>query len=155
MDKRLEGVSMIKDFDQNITVPLWEYEDVNDYLRQASCIDKLGDIQTPLLCLNALDDPLVSPETLPNPFDVIKNPNIIMITTRKGGHIGWGDGHVNQFSGSSWGEKVALEFLVAIHQTDKNRKKRVSLQQFEGKQKTNNHSVQRTCNDNSIISAKL
>ena len=42
-----------------------------------------------------------------------------------------------------------------IHQTDKNRKKRVSLQQFEGKQKTNNHSVQRTCNDNSIISAKL
>jgi predicted alpha/beta-fold hydrolase len=45
----------------------------------------------PMIFLNALDDPLVLQSLIPYDL-VLKNDNIILLTTQHGGHLGWMDG---------------------------------------------------------------
>eukprot|EP01114_Cavostelium_apophysatum_P003354 TRINITY_DN13189_c0_g1_i1.p1 TRINITY_DN13189_c0_g1~~TRINITY_DN13189_c0_g1_i1.p1 ORF type:complete len:104 (-),score=5.97 TRINITY_DN13189_c0_g1_i1:50-361(-) len=51
----------------------------------------LSDVKTPLLLLSALDDPLVSPDCVPYK-EIVGNPNLILATTKIGGHVAWHTG---------------------------------------------------------------
>ncbi|XP_037046989.1 phospholipase ABHD3-like [Bradysia coprophila] len=88
---RIFQCKTIKQFDSHFTSKHFGYEDVEQYYRAASLHDKLHKITTPMLCLNAADDPL-------QPFDAIpisaalKSSHVAIVITARGGHIGFLEG---------------------------------------------------------------
>ena len=73
---------------------MWGFKDREDYYRKASCMHRIPQIKIPTFFMNALDDPIVNEKCID--FDSFKsNPNIILGTTRIGGHLGY---HESLFS---------------------------------------------------------
>jgi len=66
------------------------------------------------MLLNALDDPLV-PQAL-IPYQLAEdNENIIMVTTKVGGHISWVEGWCVP-NKVHWHEKLVMEFFKSVKQ---------------------------------------
>lgn len=43
------------------------------------------------------------------------NPLVLLVTTRRGGHIGWGEGLAHLWDGS-WAERLCVDFLSVLVQ---------------------------------------
>ena len=61
--------------------------------------------------MHAEDDPLVNPEGVPVK-EMVANPNVTVVWTRWGGHIGWGEGMLPSLN-PIFAEKLAVEWLAA------------------------------------------
>jgi len=85
--ERVRKTKYIRDFDQEFTAKVTGYETVGIYYRKASSVNKILDIKTPTLVLQALDDPITNVEGVP--FEEIEyNEFSILATTGAGGHLG-------------------------------------------------------------------
>ncbi|XP_078665990.1 phospholipase ABHD3-like [Branchiostoma floridae x Branchiostoma belcheri] len=82
--------STIGEFDERFTAKVFGYESLQHYYTDASPHNKVPNIQTPILCLNAADDIFSPLDSIPID-EVEKNPNIALVMTSHGGHIGFGD----------------------------------------------------------------
>lgn len=84
--ERVRKTKYIRDFDQEFTAKVTGYETVGMYYRKASSVNKILDIKTPTLVLQALDDPITNVEGVP--FEEIEyNEFLILATTGAGGHL--------------------------------------------------------------------
>jgi uncharacterized protein len=96
------------EFDNAFTAPLHGFRDAHDYYAKCECGAILRDIRTPTFIINAADDPLIAPGTLPAASDM--SPSITLEVTRHGGHLGFvaatrfGQPHY-------WLEERLLQFL--------------------------------------------
>jgi hypothetical protein len=99
------------EYDRAVTAPLNGFADERDYWRRASSGPYLSRIRRPTLLVNALDDPIVPREALPNP--VLLPPSVRAEYVPRGGHAGFIEGrwpwHVN-----SWVERRAIDFLAPL-----------------------------------------
>jgi len=99
------------EYDRAVTAPLNGFADERDYWRRASSGPYLSRIRLATLLVNALDDPIVPREALPNP--VLLPPSIRAEYMPRGGHAGFIEGrwpwHVN-----SWVERRAIDFLAPL-----------------------------------------
>jgi predicted alpha/beta-fold hydrolase len=77
----------LRDFDEHITAPLNGFASAEDYYERTSCLPRLATIAAPTLILNALDDPLIPRETLPEASDL--SPSVTLEIARHGGHVGF------------------------------------------------------------------
>ena len=102
--KKIRRVRRIADFDELYTAPAHGFASAADYWEKSSCGRDLGGVQIPLLCINALNDPLVPPETLVPPEAA---PAVVFRRPRHGGHGG--------FIGSppDWLFRQARDFFAA------------------------------------------
>ncbi|KAI9486060.1 MAG: Alpha/Beta hydrolase protein [Benjaminiella poitrasii] len=108
----------IREFDEACTRKMFDYSTVNQYYQDASSRRLIEDVKIPLLCLNALDDPVATAECIP--YDKIEaNPNIVLATTDYGGHLGWFE---NIRYPTRWVVKPLTEFIVAMFQAHDIRK---------------------------------
>ncbi|ANZ74855.1 BA75_03233T0 [Komagataella pastoris] len=83
-----EGIKLLYDFDNRYTAPLFKFNTAYEYYRVGSSVNRLPAVRTPLLIINALDDPIVGSEALP--FQECRcNPFTLMLTTSLGGHLAW------------------------------------------------------------------
>lgn len=89
----------------------WGFESARDYYSKASALPHIPDICVPTLAIHAEDDPILSAEPL-RKEEVSKNPNIIALITKHGGHGGFiltktpkGDLDIH------WAENRAIEFF--------------------------------------------
>ncbi|OBT96265.1 hypothetical protein VE01_05859 [Pseudogymnoascus verrucosus] len=106
--ERVKNAADIREFDKLFLAPASGYPTPGAYYRDGSCCDALLAVKTPLLALNALDDPIVPPECIP--FDAFEvNPFAVLCTTTMGGHIGW-----HETSGTQWVTKQMSAFLNAM-----------------------------------------
>ncbi|XP_042625676.1 phospholipase ABHD3-like [Cyprinus carpio] len=81
----------IREFDERFTSVMFGYPSNDDYYRDASPIHKIKSVQVPMLCLNAADD-VFSPNHA-FPVEAVKqNPNVALLITYHGGHIGFLEG---------------------------------------------------------------
>mmetsp|Transcript_30101 Transcript_30101/g.39635 ORF Transcript_30101/g.39635 Transcript_30101/m.39635 type:complete len:474 (+) Transcript_30101:170-1591(+) len=104
----------IREFDEKATVPVWGYENVKAYHEDSVSADYVPKVKIPLLAIQALDDPVVSRRGIP--YDHFRtNPNTFLVTTERGGHIGWGEGTSNPLLNASWAEKLTISFLSELH----------------------------------------
>lgn len=102
----------IREYDDACTKKMSNYTTVNNYYRDGSCARVIEHVRIPLLCINALDDPISRFHTIP--IDEIKiNPNIVLAATKHGGHLGWFEHTVRP---SRWVDKPLTEFIVAMFQ---------------------------------------
>ncbi|KAJ2961459.1 hypothetical protein NQZ79_g3277 [Umbelopsis isabellina] len=107
---KVQEAQTIREFDDYVTRAMCDYDTVNDYYRDASSSVVIKNVKVPLLCFNALDDPISPAESIP--YDEIKiNPNVVLATTQHGGHLGWFEGI---WSPTRWIVKPLAEFIVAM-----------------------------------------
>lgn len=81
----------IRSFDENI-LPLIGYKngELDKYYMDNSCFYDFEKIKVPLLCMTAMDDPIISRKIPIYSIEGAKNnKNIISIITERGGHLGW------------------------------------------------------------------
>ena len=100
-----------REWDELVTVPLFGFQDVDEYYKKTSPRYQLAKIQKPTIVLQSEDDPLISPDTIPNEDEI---PGSVTIEiSHKGGHVGF-------ISGSSplkpiyWLEERIIEILEPL-----------------------------------------
>ncbi|AOE49098.1 hydrolase [Kangiella sediminilitoris] len=81
------AINSFREFDNRITSYLNNFEDADDYYRQASSIYYLGGVERPALIIHAADDPFMSPEIIPSE-DQLSN-SVELLISERGGHVGF------------------------------------------------------------------
>lgn len=75
------------DFDHEIIAPIHGFASAHDYYQRCSSRQFLKHIQTPTHILNAVDDPFLSPELIPNENEL--SAAITLELSDHGGHVGF------------------------------------------------------------------
>ena len=84
------GRSTLREFEERFLLPLTRpsYDSLDAYYEAQQCSACLADVRVPLLCLNALDDPLYDRSFADIPAQA-DSELIRLLTTERGGHLGW------------------------------------------------------------------
>jgi predicted alpha/beta-fold hydrolase len=109
----IKKTNSARDFETALMLPIYnQFKTLDDFLLANSCQNALKDVAVPLLCMAALDDPLIHPDISLCGFYASQiNPNIFYLATKKGGHLGWLAG----WQGSSWMMTVIMQFIETIN----------------------------------------
>ncbi len=110
----INKVKTIRDFDELYQAPISGYKNADDYYEKASVIKKLNNIKIPTLIIHSKDDPIVPYSSLTKAK--IKNKYIKLITTNRGGHVGFIANTTKQ-EDKFWAENRILEFFNSIKKT--------------------------------------
>lgn len=76
-----------RDYSEQVMAPLYGFRDAEHYFQTFSPRPRLAAIQVPTLMLQAQDDPLMLPESLPQPSGLPRH--VTLEVTRHGGHVGY------------------------------------------------------------------
>ncbi|EHL29921.1 hydrolase [Legionella drancourtii] len=85
--QKLFSLKTLYDFDQHITAPLHGFSSATEYYQTASCRQYLKKINTPTLIIHALDDPFMTPATIPTSDEL--SADILFELSQHGGHVGF------------------------------------------------------------------
>ncbi|XP_057967434.1 embryogenesis-associated protein EMB8-like [Malania oleifera] len=99
----------VREFHEGLTVATFGYQSVDDYYSNSNSSEYIKHVRTPLLCIQAANDPIAPYRSIPRE-DIKENPNCLMIITPKGGHLGWVAG-AKAPRGSPWTDPVVMNFL--------------------------------------------
>eukprot|EP01103_Thecamoeba_quadrilineata_P011419 TRINITY_DN2720_c0_g1_i1.p1 TRINITY_DN2720_c0_g1~~TRINITY_DN2720_c0_g1_i1.p1 ORF type:complete len:113 (+),score=13.86 TRINITY_DN2720_c0_g1_i1:829-1167(+) len=111
-----------------MTIKMFGYNSTEEYYKDASCLRLIDRIHTPLLCINAIDDPFVDPDAFPTFTNgkFAKGPHasssVILMSTKYGGHVAWlAEDQSLLFCERSWVDDICVRFvqLVLRHGTNK------------------------------------
>ncbi|KAI8497337.1 Phospholipase abhd3 [Branchiostoma belcheri] len=89
VDHTLQSATVME-FDDRFTIKLFGFDSVHHYYTSASACYKINSIKIPLLSLNSADDVFAPFDSIPIKA-IKKNPNISLVVTSHGGHVGFGD----------------------------------------------------------------
>ena len=95
-------------FDHNITAPLNGFDGAHHYYHEASSHLYLANISTPTLIIHAADDPLMTPEVLPNLNEL--SSSVLLELSERGGHVGFVSGCI-PLRPKFWLDKRIPEFF--------------------------------------------
>lgn len=110
--KELGDLSTIRSFwqyDDRVVAKLHGFKDVHDYYNRASSRQYLKSIAIPTLLIQAVDDPFMTSEVLPDLDEV--SPQVQLEFTPHGGHVGFISGHI-PLRPKYWLEQRIPEFLL-------------------------------------------
>lgn len=110
----LRTIRTIRQFDAAYVVPHCGFQDVNDYYARASALPHISRITTPTMIIHAKDDPFIPY----HPFEsreVTSNPNVLMIGTNRGGHVGFISAARAESEDRFWAEMKIVEFIHALN----------------------------------------
>jgi predicted alpha/beta-fold hydrolase len=96
-------------FDDAVTAPLHGFANVDDYYTRCSSRQFIHRIRVPTLILHSRDDPLMYPETAPDPDECSDQVHLELCD--HGGHVGFVSG---RFPGHAtyWGEQRIADWLA-------------------------------------------
>ncbi|KAK3242181.1 hypothetical protein CYMTET_48118 [Cymbomonas tetramitiformis] len=101
----------LQEVEERLICPMFGYRDVHEYYQDASSARALPAVRVPLLCINALDDPIAPPENLP--LAEVRSQNLVALAvTEVGGHLGWCD-PLDTRQVAPWIQSSTLDFLQA------------------------------------------
>ncbi|MGH8193053.1 MAG: hydrolase [Woeseiaceae bacterium] len=84
---RAMGATTFAEFDDAVTAPLHGFANKDDYYDRCSSVSFLGTIARPTLILNALDDPFMSPDVIPD--ESCLSDFVTLEVSKNGGHVGF------------------------------------------------------------------
>lgn len=102
----------VRQFDEGLTRVSFGYKTVDDYYYDASSCRTIKNVQVPLLCIQAEDDPIAPISGTPF-ADIEANPNCLLVVTPFGGHLGWVAGPEAP-RGAPWTDPYILAFFQAL-----------------------------------------
>ena len=96
--------------------PLIGYEDAEEYWKDGSSYRYISHISVPFLQLSSDDDFLVSTSSSQKLHYSLSNPNVLVVNTRCGGHLGWRECPPDhKFGlGTSWADGATVDFIDAV-----------------------------------------
>lgn len=109
LEEKLDKVTTVEEFDNWFTSKMFGFNNSFEYYRHGSSSNRLLHVRTPLLAINATDDPIVGSEALPY-REIQDNPYTLLLETSKGGHIGW-----FSYNGTRWYLEPLCKFLSSFH----------------------------------------
>ncbi|MFU8789967.1 MAG: hydrolase [Methylobacter sp.] len=108
----LSNIRSFWQYDDRVVAKLHGFDDVHDYYRRSSSRQYLHAITVPTLLIQALDDPFMTTDVLPDASEV--SPQVRLEFTRHGGHVGFIAGAI-PFRPTYWLEQRITEFLLASY----------------------------------------
>jgi predicted alpha/beta-fold hydrolase len=93
------------------------YEDADEYWTDSSSYEESQFISVPFMHVTARDDFLCHERFKSLLGYALSNPNIIVVETRTGGHLGWHEAHPESsswWSVDSWANEATADFIQAI-----------------------------------------
>ncbi|XP_057456877.1 embryogenesis-associated protein EMB8 [Lotus japonicus] len=99
----------VREFDDGLTRVSFGFKSVDEYYSNSSSSDSIKHVQTPLLCIQAANDPIAPNRGIPRE-DIKENPNCLLIVTPNGGHLGWVAGDEAPV-GAPWTDPLVMDFL--------------------------------------------
>lgn len=105
----LNTIQSFWEYDDRVVAPLHGFIDVHDYYRRSSSRQFLQAITVPTLLIQAVDDPFMTSEVLPQPSEI--SASVVLEFTERGGHVGFISGQV-PFKPRYWLEQRIPEFLL-------------------------------------------
>ncbi|MBI1808352.1 MAG: alpha/beta fold hydrolase [Gemmatimonadetes bacterium] len=91
---KLLAARTFRDFDNLLTGPLHGFADAHDYYSRSSSIRFIESIQVPTLLMSAEDDPFLPSHVLDRVRAISAgNHHLTIEFSRRGGHVGWVEGH--------------------------------------------------------------
>ncbi|XP_015418165.1 PREDICTED: phospholipase ABHD3 [Myotis davidii] len=110
MDHVMKAKS-IREFDKRFTSVMFGYQTIDDYYTDASPNRRLKSVGIPVLCLNSVDDVFSPSHAIP--IETAKqNPNVALVLTSYGGHIGFLEGIWPRQS--TYMDRVFKQFVQAM-----------------------------------------
>jgi predicted alpha/beta-fold hydrolase len=106
--KLLLKTKTLIEFDHHFTAKIHGFRSGLDYYEKSSSINKLKEIKTKTLIINALDDPFLGEKCFPTE-EQISNKNIKTIYPKHGGHVGF---YTSNKEKIGWLERQALNFFL-------------------------------------------
>ncbi|CAG5133383.1 unnamed protein product [Candidula unifasciata] len=103
----------IKDFDERLTIKLFGFESAEHYYKAACLSSKVHTLAKPVVCLSAADDPFAPEYSIPTAL-AQRSPNIAIIKTSHGGHIGFLEGFFPR--NSNYMNRWFQQFVSAVFQ---------------------------------------
>ncbi|KAL4140683.1 hypothetical protein PRNP1_014964 [Phytophthora ramorum] len=100
----IKATRTVRDFDDMLTKYVFHYDTVDDYYSDAGSVKRLPGVRVPLLCINAEDDPISISSALPTDNEVKANPNVILCTTKSGGHLAFYESSLKAETEQEYGE---------------------------------------------------
>ncbi|MEY3807669.1 MAG: hypothetical protein RI893_645 [Pseudomonadota bacterium] len=104
----LSAIHSFWQYDDKVVAKLHGFNDVHDYYQRSSSRQYLESIFVPTLLIQALDDPFMTPEVLPEPSEL--SSQVQLELTQCGGHVGFISGSI-PFRPQYWLEQRIPEFL--------------------------------------------
>ncbi|CAL9077567.1 unnamed protein product [Musa acuminata var. zebrina] len=104
----------VREFDEGLTRVSFGFKSVDDYYFNSSSSSSIGCVCTPLLCIQAANDPIAPSRGIPRE-EIKENPNCLLIVTPQGGHLGWVAGDETPFE-APWTDHVVMEFLEYVNE---------------------------------------
>jgi predicted alpha/beta-fold hydrolase len=112
----IRRVRTIRQFDERYTAPHGGYRDADDYYARASSLPVIRDIRVPSLVLHADDDPIIPSASFRDP-SIADNPNVLLVVTPGGGHVGFFAGAPRAGEDRRWAENRVVEFFRLLEET--------------------------------------
>jgi uncharacterized protein len=104
---KLAKVQRWRDFDEWFSAPICGYRDANEFYQNSSAKFFISGIKVPTLLINALNDPILTPECMP--YDLAREHAFFYLETPSaGGHCGFMGKDDQEVA---WSEKRALAFI--------------------------------------------
>ena len=123
LDRVLRSATF-REFDDAATAPLHGFRDADDYYDRSSSLRFLDLIDTPTLCISAIDDPFLPPASLDEARDAASNAVEFHVALR-GGHLGfiggsspWRPFYWSESKAFSWLEEIGLAALPKRRESD-------------------------------------
>lgn len=83
----LETTTCFWTFDDQVTAPMYGFENVHAYYNDSSSKPYLARIATPTLIIHAKDDPFMTPDVIPSDEEL--SPMVTLELSEGGGHVGF------------------------------------------------------------------
>jgi predicted alpha/beta-fold hydrolase len=107
-DEGYEKIVTFREYDDRYTAPMQDFKDSQDYYTKAASLQYLHLITTPVLLLNAKDDPFLTPECSPEHI-ASSNSALFLERPDHGGHVGFiAFNKENEY----WSETRAVDFIT-------------------------------------------
>lgn len=105
----LSAIGSFWEYDDRVVAKLHGFDDVHDYYRRSSSRQYLSSIEVPTLLIQAIDDPFMTREVLPEQDEI--SPHVQLEFTQHGGHVGFIAGLI-PFRPQYWLDQRIPEFLA-------------------------------------------
>ncbi|CAG7834265.1 unnamed protein product [Allacma fusca] len=111
---KILGSATLREFDSNFTAPQFGFKTVQDYYLDATILNVVSKFSIPVFGFNAEDDPMSPGDSLPKAQALELGSKLALVTTVRGGHLGYLEGWLPTRRNEHYMERFAAEFVGAV-----------------------------------------
>lgn len=114
-ERQVYSSATLLELDDIYTRRLAGFPNLPDFYNAMSCRHHLHNIKVPTVFINSADDPIVPPPLLEIVRDAaLKNPNMIFIEQKFGGHLGFYEGGFFYSNPLTWQDRMVIHIAHAL-----------------------------------------